>query len=62
MFRSGKAEARAEKTSKLKTTTLLFYGFNTSQLVNTDTEGQEVPKRYSGHPVCHHPITCCQTP
>jgi len=25
-------------------------------------QGREAAKRHSGHPVCHHPITCCQTP
>jgi len=34
---------------------------NASTLVNIDI-GREAPKKHYGHPVCHHPITCCQTP
>jgi len=25
-------------------------------------KGREAAKRHTGHPVCHHPLSCCQTP
>ena len=42
-----------------------FYSLFTSTQVHLTIQtqlGREAAKRHFGHPVCHHPNTCCQRP
>jgi len=50
------------ETTTTRTTILFFFYLNASTLVNTDAVMPEAAKRHFGHPVCHHPNTCCQDP